>query len=440
MKESREGKAIRVIVSEDTFDRWNDPPYSMGDRLVKMSPLGATSTSAGGSCDMAWTTWVLLLSWHLTGDAVRLDGTQATGDVKSLSTTSLDLETSAGPVSIPLAELQTLRIPGESITTDPLAVTFVEGSVVQSTNVAVTTGKLTFSGGPLDGKSVSVEQLHAIRLGPAEATLLPAWQEMQEKVSQSDLLIIRKGDALDFVTGTIGTIDVMSVSLLARGREVKVARDKVFGVVYATHPRVPGAPQCELELANGSRLRAKSVIFESGNATFTTAFAASLSVPVDSLRSLDFALGRITPLMKALTRESYARDSAYLKVRNFQILTSTGMKAPLKLGGQAYPDGLVVHPETKLEFTLNRQYKRLRTLVGIDETISDRANFEPIVRLQLFADGKSVFDQELRWDQAPMAVDLDLNDVRRLELVTSSRDGKTGPCRLLDLADAKLIK
>ncbi len=389
---------------------------------------------------MPWAMWVLIGVLGISGDAVRLDGTQATGEVQSLSAQSLELVTSAGPVSVPVADLQTLRLKGASSSADPLEVSLVEGSAIAATGIAVAEGKLKFSGGPLDGQSLATERVHAIRLAPGKNGLLPIWQEMREKVSPSDLLIIHKGETLDFVAGTIGTIDDMSVALIARGREVKVAREKVFGIVYATHQRASGSPLCELELTNGSRIRAQSVLFNTTQATITTTFSAEIVVPLDSLQSIDFALGRITPLIKTLTRETYPYEKDFLKVRSHQILTSSGKKAPMKLGGKPYAEGLVVHPETKLEFTLNRQYRRLRTLVGIDETNADRANFQPVVHLQLLADGKSVFDQDIRWDQAPIPVDIDLTDVRRLELVTKSQDGKTGPSRLVDLADAKLIK
>jgi hypothetical protein len=79
-------------------------------------------------------------------------------------------------------------------------------------------------------------------------------------------------------------------------------------------------------------------------------------------------------------------------------------------------------------------------VIGIDENASERARFEPVVLVQIMADGKSVWEQSVRWDTAPVSLDLDVADVRTLEIVTSTEDGKIGPLRHVDLADAKLIK
>ena len=97
-------------------------------------------------------------------------------------------------------------------------------------------------------------------------------------------------------------------------------------------------------------------------------------------------------------------------------------------------------PRQSSNSPLNRQYRKLRTIVGIDENATERSRFEPIVNVQILADGKPLWEQTVRWDAAPVSLDLDLANVKTLEIITSTTDGKIGPLRHVDFADAKLIK
>lgn len=375
-------------------------------------------------------------------EATRLDGNRQSGELKEITVESLVIEGANGPVTIPATELQEVQLNQPAGPPAPLLVRMTDESVLAGEKVTISTGKLKLTSGELGELILPAEQVHSVLLSKLEAAQVGAWSEMQSKSSQSDLLIVRKGDNLDFVGGTIGSVDDASVALIARGREVKVPREKIVGIVFATHKLVSGNPVCEVSTRNGSTLRVKSLEIKDGQARFALVSAVPLQVPVEGLRSLDYALGRIVPLMKSLTRQTLPPgvSEATVAVRNHAYSSSTLQKIPLKLGGKTYSDGLLIHPQTKLEFTLNRQFRKLRTVVGIDENASERGRFQPVVQVQILADGKPLWEQEVRWDAEPVNLDLDLTDVKTLEIMTSSADGKIGPLRHVDFADAKLIK
>lgn len=388
----------------------------------------------------AWLVSLSLLA-ALPVEATRLDGQKQSGELQSLSPSTLQLQSTSGAVEIPTSDLQELKL-GSAAPAAPLQLQLVDQSILGGEKLSVAAGVLTLESSELGTLKIPTERLRSVLLAPLDAAQATAWEEMKLKASQSDLLIVRKGENLDFVGGTIGSVDEQSVAVISRGREVKVPREKVAGVVYATHAIAPGSPVCEAVTTRGSRLRVKSVAIQDGNAQLELVGIGSIQIPAQSLQSLDFALGRIQPLMKALARQTLPTgvSETVVAIRSHAYSPNSFEKVPLKLGGKTYNDGLLVHPQTKLEFTLNRQFRKFRAIVGIDENSTERGRFEPIVQVKILGDGQPIWEQTVRWDAAPISLDLEVGNVRTLELQTLCEDGKIGPLRHLDLADAKLIR
>lgn len=392
-----------------------------------------------------WVHSIMLSLLLVTGapvEVTRLDGTRLTGELHLLNTTSLQLSGPEGILDLPVTELQGIELGTSSGSPAPMQVRLTDDSLLTGESVSVAEGTLSLTSQELGSVELPSRQVHSALLVAIDDKTSSAWDEMRKKTSQSDLLVIRKGENLDFVGGTIGAVDEASVTLISRGREVKVPREKVVGIVYATHPMTPGNPTCEVTTVNGSRLRVQTVELKEGQAILALAGRPTIQIPAQQLKSLDFALGRIVSLFKALSNQQLPAgvSESVVAVRSHAFSSSTLQKVPLLVGGTSYSDGLLVHPQTKLEFTLNRQFRRFRSVVGIDENASERTRFEPVVHVEILTDGKQIWEKEVRWDAPPESVDLDLTGAKVLEIVTSTTDGKLGPLRHLDFADAKLIK
>lgn len=94
---------------------------------------------------------------------------------------------------------------------------------------------------------------------------------------------------------------------------------------------------------------------------------------------------------------------------------------PLKVGTQAYANGVAVHANSLLEYPINRQFSRFRAEVGVDSAADGRGS----VVFEIWTDG------EKRWASPVMSgldearsVDIDVSGVDRLRLVL--RDGGDG--------------
>src|SRR5690606_31622265 len=92
-----------------------------------------------------------------------------------------------------------------------------------------------------------------------------SWNELRARNPKGDLLVIRKGDILDFLEGTVGTIDDKTIKFLLDGDEIPVKREKVFGIVYGGRKPSNEKPVCEITLAGGDLLKVKSVTQDEGS-------------------------------------------------------------------------------------------------------------------------------------------------------------------------------
>jgi hypothetical protein len=109
---------------------------------------------------------------------------------------------------------------------------------------------------------------------------------------------------------------------------------------------------------------------------------------------------------------------------------------PLKLGGIRYDRGIVVHSQAKLEWNLAGAYEHLHALVGIADIVADQGDCEA----SLVGDGTVLWHREsVKGGDKPLALELDLTGVRRLEL-HGDYGARFDIGDHLALADAYLVK
>ncbi|MEK7415812.1 MAG: NPCBM/NEW2 domain-containing protein [Planctomycetota bacterium] len=109
--------------------------------------------------------------------------------------------------------------------------------------------------------------------------------------------------------------------------------------------------------------------------------------------------------------------------------------APLILGGRRYHKGLVVHSVATLTWSLTGAYTRLRAQVGISDGVAPDGDCVAV----FVGDGKELWRNRVRGNEAPRALDLDLTGVASLTLrVEAGERFDIGDH--LALADAQVIK
>jgi hypothetical protein len=276
---------------------------------------------------------------------------------------------------------------------------------------------------------------------PVTESVKNTWADLVTRDTRNDLLVIRKGEALEFVGGVVGDISEKDVKLLVRNREVAVPRTQVFGVIYVRAQAAPPPAICEVQTLRGDRLHARNLALSEDALTVSLIDEASLTIPVSDLAAIDFTLGRVKALGDVPMDQKQHAASVILTPSVFEIRKNhTSLGQPLRIGDRDYSRGLWFHSGATGTFRLQRQFQKLTATVGLDANSTELSRVAPEVKLTITGDGKPLFEAQVAWNDAPLPLDLDVSGVRDLEIRVDSLQETPGILEHLDLGDARLIR
>ncbi len=387
----------------------------------------------------------LLVLSGLPVDVTKLDGDSLTGELESVSTAEIVVAADGESHAIPTDELHEVRPSADAAAASPLTVARSEisvrlrdGSLLLPGEFVASQREATLTSPQLGELRVPKRSVASVRLSRTGPKLNAAWQTLLERKPRDDLVIVRKGDALDHVEGVVGAINAKSVNLLLDGRAIPIPRNRVFGVIYATGKSTGAKPLCRFDLIDGQQLVAAAVQFEDGTFTVAMTTGGKVNIPATEVRRIDFSLGKIRSLAEIDPASVRYPDDLLPELQSIwkyrRGRNSRG--EPLLLGGRTYEDGLWIHSGTTLRYRLGREYRRLRGLMGIDEDIGDCS---PEVAVVLRGDGRVLLDVTLRRGDDLHELDIDVKGLRDLEIEVTGTD-PDGICEHLDLVEARLIK
>jgi hypothetical protein len=373
-----------------------------------------------------------------------LDGQRLDGALQSLSSGEAVFVVGEETRSISVSNLHEVR-PQSDADVQPLpadrseiSVALRDGSRLLPTEFAATQRDATFKCPLVGDLQVPKASVASVRLQRLTSTLAAPWQELVEQDHRDDMVVVRKGDALDHVEGVVGTITADSVNLLLEGQAIPIPRNRVFGVIYAHSNQADEKPLCRFDLTDGQQFAAASARLEEDAFLVRATSGAEVRLAAGDVQRIDFSLGKIRPLMDVEpTLVTYPEDHPLYLADVWKFRRGRNSRGdPLLLGGQAYEDGLWIHSGTTLRYRLGRQYRRLRALMGIDEDIGDCA---PKIGVTFRGDGRVLLEATVRRGDEIRDLDLDVEGVRELEIVVTSTD-PNGICEHLDLVEARLVK
>lgn len=380
-------------------------------------------------------------------DILTLTGEQHSGELQALADGQLTLATGGETKQLPSADLLELRFPlaaAEDTLTQlrSLEVRLVDGTLLFATAFVSAGRDAVITSDLLGEVTLPLSQVASVRIAELDHKIREAWDGVRVRETKSDLLVARKGDALDFVGGTIGAVTAEGITILVNNREVNVPKDRVFGLVFPRTPPARDASIAELALDTGDRLRVQSLAIAADSLTGSLVAGPELSVSLDRVRSVDFGLGRVRyladlPETAAYEPVGFVTSEDVLRLRK----NTNSLGRRLTIGKKSYDRGLWIHSGTVLKYRLNRDYRRLQTVVGLDRSSSECARLDPSVHVTILGDGAVLFDADVNWQDEPRTLDLDVAGIRDLEIrVTPAKPQTIGACEHLALADARVIK
>lgn len=377
-----------------------------------------------------------------------LSGQSVEGELIRLGSDAVRLKTATGERDVSSGDLLELRIQPAPVSrpVDPRksVVTLTDGSRLSATSLKITGGTVELEGlGPAPLKFPATAIAH-VQFGRPSGKAAELWAELLKKESRKDLLVIRKGETADYLSGLVGDLGE-KLSFTLDGEVVPVAREKVLGYITARRAAPRQKPVGFVVLGGGDRLAAVSAEPKGATLVVTTPAGAQLPVAASQVESFDFAYGKLEYLSELTWRST--RYTPYIQNPGdredsierelFQPRKDRSTFRPLSVGGKVYRRGLWLHSKSTVNWRLSGEYRRLQAVIGIDDQVE-----EPTadVDLKIVGDDKVLFEGIVKWGDAPKPIDVDLTGVRDLEITVGF--GPTGRDwgDQLVLGDARLIK
>ncbi len=374
-----------------------------------------------------------------------LAGQTVAGQLTALADDTLKLATAGGEQSFATKDLLSVSLPssGPAAATTGAWVTLADGSLLVARSFSAKDDQAQIALLGSGALSVPTRALDTVRYREHTGALAEQWAEIGKADRSSDLLVVRKNDSLDFLTGVIREADDALVSFEVDGDVVPVKRSKVDGLFYhrAAKP-AKSTSACVISDAHGSRIRAAALSLVGDELRLRTPGGVEIAAPLSSFTRFDFSQGNVQYLADLKPESSvwtpYFGDSpGSTSVREFyrprvdQALDG----GALRLGGKEYKKGMAVHSRTELSYRLPEEYRTFQAVVGID----DRARPGGDVQLTIHGDDRTLFEGRISGRDAPRPLDLDVAGVNRLRITVDYGEG-LDLADHLDLCEARILK
>lgn len=376
-----------------------------------------------------------------------LEGDTLQGELQSLNVHELTVDVEGEASRVAIDQIMLLKF-DDSETTAEAAKQFAtlnDNSRLALESITLKDRSVTLQASHFGEQTMSVDRLRSIQFQPVDEAVSETWIELRNRNSRDDLLVFRKGDALDYVTGPVIGISDQGVTVTVQGRNLTAPAERVFGIIFARREDLKQRPIGLIRTVLGEELQVQTLSWEDGQLKVSLIGELATTLDVTRLREIDFGGGRIRFLADLPFDDSasVSPDSAFPVVwftaRNF--VSGTGGRQQLRIDGQVYPRGLWLHSGAEVRFLLNRQFKELRAIAGFEQTYRENMpRFDPRVKLVIEADGEERLSQEFGWNDPAEKLNLEISDVRELIIRVESLGAGRGILEHFALGDAQLIK
>ncbi|MEQ8787855.1 MAG: NPCBM/NEW2 domain-containing protein [Pirellulaceae bacterium] len=375
----------------------------------------------------------LLLAGPLSAETLTLlDGRKIEGELQAITPTGR-LEGPGIPEGLVLDALRGIQ---RAATSDqsppPRVIVQLHGGEVRAAGVTLADEKLHIAWPHGEPLVVPIDLVRAIRFDTETAGEL--FDEALAKPSaEHDRLFVKIDDRLQSLTGLVEKITDAEVVFEFDGQKRTLARKQLYGIVVAQFndaDRKP--PPCRLTLAGGSRLEGAVNSLADGQLELALRGETTVRVPLSSVERLEVRSSRMAFLSDLepseveesalLTQPSpWRRDrSVGGRPLSLTVQESSGAKQSVA----TYEKGLGVHARSRISFDIGGDYRQFAAEIGIDAETEGRGDCEFVV----LGDGRELYRQRVRGDDAPRKLQLDIQAVRNLTLLVE-------PGEDFDLAD-----
>jgi hypothetical protein len=203
---------------------------------------------------------------------------------------------------------------------------------------------------------------------------------------------------------------------------------------------------CKVLETNGSTWHAKSLQLAGELLRVTTTGGTSCEIPLTQLARCDFSAGNVTYLSDLEFELADCTPFIATRLPEKRILQLYAPRRDASFEGSGlwlgegndirqYEKGLSIHSRSLLVYRLQEAYRKLTADVGIDSRLRGRGNVVLVIK----GDDKELLRRSITGKDAPAPVDLNIEGVRRLEILVDF--GETlDVADHLNLCNARIVK
>lgn len=375
---------------------------------------------------------------------VTLDGDERAGELRAITSSGVTLAVEGADETLdtPLANVLEVEFASQDAAQPapplPIAIELSDGSRLDCAGLTLSAREAALDAGAYGKLSLPTAAVVSIRFVDPPGPHARTWDELRERQSNRDLLVVKKGDVLDHLAGVVESIDDRSVHFLFEGNKIPVARERVFGVIYAGRERPRGEAICELRLAGDNRLQARSLALKDDSLEAELLAGGKLSVPVAAVRALDFSLGKVRYLSQIEPRE--VKYTPFFDITWEYRRDSNLDGEPIRIGDQTFRRGLCIHSKTLLRYRLGGEYRRFQAVMGIDRAVGREGDVRVTIGgVTTGNQARTLYQVDVKGTDPPIPLDLDVTGLRDLEILVDF-GGNLDIADHLSLGDARVIK
>jgi NPCBM/NEW2 domain len=383
-------------------------------------------------------------------DVSTLTGKKFSGDILSVRDGVLTMRTSGGPIGIATKELYLVQFGNPVVTLKPETrideIELLDGSLLRFTAFTIREKLLTPVGlevpsVPAAKIAVPLETIFHYCRNAGDAKVKAEWKKLLANRGKRDWLVVRQGDTLSPLPGTIlggvPTGDAIEFEREDNNQKQTFKTTRISGGLVFNQPARSVIPPtlCKLTDRFGNVLLVQSLDITKNAIQVKTVAGMSIEYPTFAAFSTwDFSQGNITYLS-----DLKPKVSAPTPVPGEPTLAFVKDRSPdgelLRLQGVSYAKGLWLYPDVTLSYSLNQDFRELKLLAGLDDTVPV-AN--ATVKLVIKNDGKTIFAESFARKDPPRTLNFDMKGVKELQVTLEGSGLFLG--QQLNLIEAKLQK
>lgn len=341
----------------------------------------------------------------------------------------------------------------------PFTVFATQNTEIRCGEFQITDGNLNVSLGAISDIGIPRTSLRSIKLDQSISE--QEWNKQMRKSIQSDALVVNRSGKLESITGTIKKLSQLAVEFETRGRTASVEIQKLAGILFFQPPDAEPSPKVVITDRLGNRFGGRQVSLESSKLSVLVSDDHSIDLPIESVASINFGIGRYRwletmepqsstwePFLKSKVQDPdiakllqlshkkkvfWTKNSAFGTPLAIESVENRSKENPT--GKQVFARGIAVKGGSRIVYSIPDKTQEFLATVGIQANEGRHGT----VKLILEVDGKTLYSNTLTgMDEKVQSLRLPCNGNRLIVSVSCMEDGDVGD--ILVLGNARFRK